>query len=181
LAEPNVTSTDTLTRANEAVGRGSWEEARDLFQRSLAVEETPEALEGLGVAASWLDDADAAAEARERAYRLYRRRGDRLEAGRVAVSLAMAHLEFLGEPAPASGWLRRAHRVLEGLDPTPLNGWIALGEGLAVIPRPPSPAAPWAPSARRPGALGTCRSTGRGSVGSGPGSGNAASPGPTGG
>jgi hypothetical protein len=41
LAEPNVTSTDTLTRANEARGRGSWEEARDLFQRSLAVEETP--------------------------------------------------------------------------------------------------------------------------------------------
>jgi ATP/maltotriose-dependent transcriptional regulator MalT len=133
LAEPNVTSTDPLTRANEALGRGSWQEARDLFQRSLDVEETPEALEGLGVAASWVDDADAAAEARERAYRLYRRRGDRLEAGRVAVSLAMAHLEFLGEPAPASGWLRRAHRVLEGLDPTPINGWIALGEGFIAV------------------------------------------------
>jgi LuxR family maltose regulon positive regulatory protein len=122
-----------LRRANEALGRGSWQEARDLFQSSLTAEETPEALEGLGVAASWLDDADEAAEARERAYRLYRQRGNRLEAGRVAMSLAMAHLEFLGEPAVASGWLRRARRVLEDLDPTPISGWIALGEGFIAV------------------------------------------------
>jgi hypothetical protein len=41
MVEPNFASTDTLTRANEALGRGSWEQARDLFQRSLAVEELP--------------------------------------------------------------------------------------------------------------------------------------------
>lgn len=133
MEEPKVISADTLTRANEALGHGSWQEARELFQSSLAEEETPEALEGLGVAASWLDDADGAAEARQRAYRRYRQRGDRLEAGRVAMSLAMAHLEFLGEPAVASGWLRRARRVLEGLDPTSINGWIALGEGFIAV------------------------------------------------
>lgn len=41
MAEPNVTSMDTLTRANEALGRGSWQEARDLFRRFLAVEQLP--------------------------------------------------------------------------------------------------------------------------------------------
>jgi len=44
------------------------------FADALAREETPEALEGLSWAAWWLDDADAVFDAREQAYRLYRRR-----------------------------------------------------------------------------------------------------------
>src|SRR3954447_13986967 len=37
----------------QALGKGAWEEAFDLFTAAVQEAETPEALEGLGVAASW--------------------------------------------------------------------------------------------------------------------------------
>jgi DNA-binding CsgD family transcriptional regulator/predicted negative regulator of RcsB-dependent stress response len=127
------TSTDALARAGEALMRGSWQEARELFETSLSLEETPEALEGLGVAASWLDDAETSDNVRERAYRAYRERGDRLGAARVAMSIAMTHIGFLGAPAVSRGWLRRASGLLQDLDRTPIHGWIALGEGFIAV------------------------------------------------
>ena len=134
LQESNASSTDAFAQAGEAVMRGSWQEARELFETSLAEQETPEGLEGLGLAASWLADVEASDGARERAYRAFRERGDRLDASRVAMSIAMTHIGFLGAPAVARGWLRRAKGLVEDLDPTPIHGWIALGEGfLAAI------------------------------------------------
>jgi hypothetical protein len=44
---------------------------------------TAEALEGRSHAAWWLDDAETMFEARERAYRLYRRDGDLRSAART--------------------------------------------------------------------------------------------------
>ena len=132
--DSNPSSTDVLARAGDALMRGSWQEARELFETSLSEQETPEALEGLGLAASWLADVEASDNARERAYRAFRERGDRLEAARVAMSIAMTHIGFLGAPAVARGWLRRAGGLLRDLDPTPIHGWIALGEGfLAAV------------------------------------------------
>ena len=133
VQEATPGSPETLARAGEALSRGSWQEARELFETSLAMEETPEGLEGLGVAAIWLDDAQTADEVRERAYRAYRRRGARLEAARVAMTIAMTHLGFLGAPAISRGWLRRAKALLEDLDPTPIHGWVALGEGFIAV------------------------------------------------
>lgn len=134
MQESKPSSTDALARAGEALMRGSWQEARQLFETSLSEQETPEALEGLGLAASWLADIEASDNARERAYRVYRERGDRLEAGRVAMSIAMTHIGFMGAPAVARGWLRRAGRLLDDIDPTPIHGWISLGEGfLAAV------------------------------------------------
>jgi DNA-binding CsgD family transcriptional regulator/predicted negative regulator of RcsB-dependent stress response len=134
LQEPSPTSIDALARAGEAMMRGSWEEARELYEASLAEAETPEALEGLGITASWLDDAETSDTVRERAYRLYRERGGLLEAARVAMSIAMTHIGFLGAPAVSRGWLRRGSHLLEDIDPTPIHGWITLGEGfLSVI------------------------------------------------
>jgi hypothetical protein len=92
-----------------------WDAARASFQQALATEATPEALEGLSWAAWWLDDAAAVFEARERAYGLYRKRGDGTGAARMATWLAADHLDFHGAWAVASGWLRRAHRLLDPL------------------------------------------------------------------
>lgn len=134
LQESNANPKDTLAQAGEALERGSWQEARELFERSLDQEETPEALEGLGVAASWLADVEASDNARERAYRAFRERGARLDAARVGMSIAMTHIGFLGAPAVSRGWLRRAKGLVEDLDPTPIHGWISLGEGfLAAV------------------------------------------------
>lgn len=58
------------------------------FEETPGARELPEALEGLGIAAWWLDLADLVFDSRERAYRLSQARGDRAHAARVAVWLA---------------------------------------------------------------------------------------------
>jgi DNA-binding CsgD family transcriptional regulator len=124
-----TTAADALAKAGDAMMRGSWQEASELFEVSLALEETPEALEGLGVAASWVDDPETSANARERAYRGFRKRGAPLESARVAMTLGMMHIGFMGAPDVARGWLRRARHILEDVELTPIHGWVALGEG----------------------------------------------------
>ena len=106
-----------------------WDAARTLFRRAVAVDESPEALEGLSWAAWWLDDGDEVFDARERAYRLYRRRGEAAAAARMATWLAADQLDFRGAWPVASGWLRRAHRLLDPLEPGPEHGWLAFHEG----------------------------------------------------
>ena len=108
---------------------GRWAPARAVFQQAVASDETPEALEGLSWAAWWLDDSEAVFEARERAYRLYKARGDRASAARMATWLAADQLDFRGAAAVANGWLRRAHRLLDPLEPGPDHGWLAFHEG----------------------------------------------------
>lgn len=111
------------------LAEGRWEAARSAFEQALAVEESPEGLEGLSWAAWWLDDEAAVFGARERAYRLYRSRGDSAAAARMATWLAADELEFHGAAPVAQGWLRRAHRLLDPLEPGPDHGWLAFHEG----------------------------------------------------
>ncbi len=107
-------SADDLSAGRAALEAGAWREAQDAFERALAIEETPEALEGLGLAAWWLDLAAIVFDARERAYRGYRSRGDHRAAARVAVWIAWDSAAFRGEDGVAHGWLQRARRLLEG-------------------------------------------------------------------
>jgi LuxR family transcriptional regulator, maltose regulon positive regulatory protein len=112
-----------------ALSRGEWEQARRAFESALAEGQVPEALEGLGLAACWLDDAPVVFEAREAAFRLYVERGDRLGAARVAAALAWDYEAFRGELAVANGWIRRGRRLLEGLPASAELGQLALREG----------------------------------------------------
>lgn len=73
----------------------------------------------------WLEEYAAGIEARERAYRLYRVRDDRTGAARVAIWLSSDYADFRGETAVANGWLRRAERLLDGLEPTPEHALLA--------------------------------------------------------
>jgi DNA-binding CsgD family transcriptional regulator len=126
--------TQALATAHQALARGAWEEARTGFEAALALQETPEALEGLGLATWWLDDGRAVFAAREQAYRLYHARGDRRGAGRVALSLAEDALYFRGQPAVARGWLGRARELLESPVTLPEQGWLHIVSGdLALI------------------------------------------------
>jgi len=118
---------------HEALSRGQWADARAAFEASLASSESPESLEGLGLAAWWLDDADAVFEARERAYKLYLDRGDRLAAARVAVWLAWDCWAFRGETAVANGWLQRARRHLEGGGPSRELAWLEARESQLAL------------------------------------------------
>jgi LuxR family transcriptional regulator, maltose regulon positive regulatory protein len=109
--------------------QADWAAARERFGEALAAEETPEAFEGLSWAAWWLDDGPGVFAAREAAYRLYMQRGDPAGAARMATWLAADQLDFCGAWAVASGWLRRAQRLLAGIEPGPEHGWLAFHEG----------------------------------------------------
>jgi LuxR family transcriptional regulator, maltose regulon positive regulatory protein len=108
---------------------GQWEAARATFERAVDAAGTPEAFEGLSWAAWWLDDGDTVFDARERAYRLYKDEGDVAGAARMATWLASDQLDFHGAFAVAGGWVARAHRLLDPLEPGPEHGWLAFLEG----------------------------------------------------
>jgi len=129
----NVAATD-FDAGRAALSKGQWAEARHAFEAAFAHEATPETLEGLATAAYWQGDGGALFAAREEAYRLYQKRGDNRSAARVATLLALEYEAGRGESAISNGWLRRAHRLLEGLEPTPEHAWLALWEGhLALL------------------------------------------------
>src|SRR3954463_5211414 len=115
--------------AGDALGRGAWLDARAIFERELARGESPEALEGLGLTAWWLDLADSVFDSRERAYRLYLDRGDKPSAARVGVWLAWDYWAFRGESAVASGWLQRARRLLDDHPAAAERAWLEIREG----------------------------------------------------
>ena len=125
--------TDDRARGDAALDRGAWQEAFEAFEANLRDVESPEALEGLGLAAWWLDDADTVFDARERAYRLFLDRSDSRGAARVAVWLAWDYWAFRGENAVASGWLQRARRLLEKEPACAERAWLELREAALAL------------------------------------------------
>ena len=125
-------SADCLT-GNQALQRGAWVEARAAFEAALEIRESPEALEGLGVAAWWLDLADLLFDVRERAYRLYLSRDDKRGAARLATSIAWDCWAFRGEHAVANGWLHRARRHLDNDPDCAERAWLELREGVLAL------------------------------------------------
>jgi LuxR family maltose regulon positive regulatory protein len=125
----NVVGAGAVRTGWAELGEGQWSAAREYFEKALAEGETPEAFEGLSWAAWWLDDAETVFETRERAYRLYRTSGDTAGAARMATWLAADALDFHGAWAVASGWLARAHRLLDDSEPGSEHGWLAFHEG----------------------------------------------------
>jgi DNA-binding NarL/FixJ family response regulator len=120
---------EALAAGWEALAATDWERARASFETAMAMEPSAGALEGLSLAAWWLDDAETMFATRERAYGLYHRDGDRLSAGRLATLFGIDYFSFRGEAAIGNGWFRRAHRLLEGLPPAPDHGWLWIWEG----------------------------------------------------
>jgi DNA-binding CsgD family transcriptional regulator len=123
-----------LNRATEALDNADWGAARQLFTETLEHEELPEALEGLGTVAFFLDEAELALDARERAYAGYREAGRATDAARVAIALAWDYRTVRGERAVGDGWLARARRLLDGCGPTREQGWLALREASFALP-----------------------------------------------
>jgi DNA-binding NarL/FixJ family response regulator len=122
-----------LDRGRLALAQGRWRDARRGFEAALRQGDAAEAYEGLGLAAWWLDAAATVFASRQHAYRIYVERGEREDAARVAVWLAWDHLSFRGERSLAGGWLRRAHRMLEGTGVSVERAWLAAREGSIAL------------------------------------------------
>jgi LuxR family transcriptional regulator, maltose regulon positive regulatory protein len=124
-----------------ALSRGAWEEA--VAALDAAVADSPGdavAWESLGNACMWLQDTDREIEARQRAYALYRERGDDASSARVALDLVWDFLEIRGEPAVANGWFQRARRLLEGLPPAPEHALLAVFQCFMAMDTDPAAA-----------------------------------------
>ena len=109
----------------EALARGAWAEARARFGEALAQNETPQAYEGLGIAARYELDADAAIDAHQRGYRLARSQDDAATAALLAIQLGYDAYAFRG-PAEASGWVERAGQLVEGEPPCVASAYVPL-------------------------------------------------------
>jgi LuxR family maltose regulon positive regulatory protein len=132
-SNPVAPASDPLAAARAALARGEWPEARRGFEAALEREETPEALEGLAAAAYWLSDGPAVFGAQERAYSLYHKRGDRRGAARMATDLALLYEANRGESAVSNGWLQRANRQLEGVEPSVEHAWLRFWEAHLIL------------------------------------------------
>ena len=106
-----VGGADALAAGRAALRVAAWAEARARFEEAVASTESSEAWEGLSRAAWWLGDQEQTMTARECAYRGYRRAGDVCGAARMAMWLASDHLDFRGDDAVASAWLRRGRAL----------------------------------------------------------------------
>ncbi|MGZ6615254.1 MAG: hypothetical protein ACXVFQ_12590 [Solirubrobacteraceae bacterium] len=119
---------ELLAAAGRELALGAWGEARDRYEQLLELGESAEVLEGLAVAAWWLDDLDTAISARERAYVLRREQGQTIEAARLAGFLAWDYGAMRGVNAVANGWLQRARRLVAEVPPSAEHAWLPLIE-----------------------------------------------------
>jgi LuxR family transcriptional regulator, maltose regulon positive regulatory protein len=124
-AGPGERVEDMLALGAAALGRGNWADARDAYQRALAVGEDAATLEGLAYACWWLRDDAVTVDARRKAFRLYLDAGDSVSAARVAISLARDHI-LQGERSVATGWVGRAQRLLAEAGPLVESGWLSI-------------------------------------------------------
>ena len=130
-----------LERGQAALARGAWEDAvADLSAVVGAEPRDAAAWEALGVAFTAVCDAGRAIEARERAYALYRERGDDLGSARVALDLAYDFIEWRGEMAVANGWLQRGRRLLAGLPPAREHALLRIMDAFLAMEEDPAAA-----------------------------------------
>jgi DNA-binding CsgD family transcriptional regulator len=119
---------DPRAVADRALAGGDWPAARDAFRAALATGEDPEVLAGLADALWWLGDIRQSMTHRERAFALFRQRGDPLSAAAAGWLLSLDHWENLGNAASGRGWLARTRRLVDEHALEPLRGWVLLLE-----------------------------------------------------
>lgn len=123
--DPGTSS--ALDTARVASRQRAWQEALERYQQADAIEPLGgRDLESLAEAAWFAAQVDLSIETKERAVRVYLTADDRPRAAYLAVDLAQQYY-LKGEHSVASGWLRRAERLLDGLPETFAHGYLALG------------------------------------------------------
>ncbi|MHB8512107.1 MAG: transcriptional regulator [Actinomycetota bacterium] len=118
---------DALEEAHAAAARADWPTAFDRFiEADAAGLVTTGDLPVLAGAAYATGHLDATVEAWERAHAGCLAAGDAVNASAAAVKVALHLLIDTGLMAPVRGWARRAERLLEGSDESPVHAWLAV-------------------------------------------------------
>ena len=116
-----------LEQGREAAARGDFQEAYRLVMEADARQGLQETdlplLADLAYAAGHLD---VTIETWERAHAQSLRAGNRLAAATAAMRVALHLLLDTALMAPIRGWIRRAERLLEDSEETPVHAWIAV-------------------------------------------------------
>jgi DNA-binding CsgD family transcriptional regulator len=118
--------TAPIERGREQLSQGAWTEARASFEDAVADDPSPEALFGLGIAAWWLGDTEAALSAWERSYTTAMSNDDWERAVLCAVYLCLGYEMSLGNEAIATAWVDRAEEIVTRRELEPFTGWILL-------------------------------------------------------
>jgi DNA-binding CsgD family transcriptional regulator/Tfp pilus assembly protein PilF len=115
-----------LERAREQLSAGAWTNAKASFGDAIREDPSPEAQFGLGVAAWWLGETEAALSSWEHAYTTSVEREDLERAVFSAVYLSLGYEMSLGNEAVATAWVDRAEELVAAHGLTPFTGWVAL-------------------------------------------------------
>ncbi|HMJ13910.1 MAG TPA: hypothetical protein VK524_20975 [Polyangiaceae bacterium] len=121
------TQTTAVEQARAAADRGEWQEAFELLTNAdaclpLCGPDLP-FFAGVAYAAG---DLDRTIDAWERAHTEALRGKDHVLAAGAAVRVALHLLFDTALMAPVRGWMKRAERLLEGHDETPVHAWLAV-------------------------------------------------------
>ena len=115
---------DDLTAAGQAaLDGGRWREARDAFESSLLETETAAARFGLATALWWLGESQESVEHCTAAYASFRKAGDWNGAVDCALWLGVTYKANFANFVAANGWIARAERLLERIEPGAAHGW----------------------------------------------------------
>lgn len=117
---------ELVSRGRNALAAADWEGARDCFERAVALEESPEALDGLGRALHFLGEYHDAMAVTEQAFLAYNEAGRVVDAADCARWLAFSHGTINGNLAVAGGWMGRAKTLLDDIDECAGHGWLLL-------------------------------------------------------
>ena len=122
-----MTETQLVEQGRDAASAGDWSRAYDLLVR--ADEQANLTVDDLGLlaeAAYAAGHLEVTIEAWERAHAQAVRAGESLAAADAASRVALHLLMDTALMAPIRGWVKRAERMLEGYDQTPVHAWLAV-------------------------------------------------------
>jgi class 3 adenylate cyclase len=123
---------DGLEAARDAFRRHAWPEAVEVFEAAGEDLANPEDLEQYGTALWWLGRPDESNDALERAFRAFADAERRLDAARVAMTLAYQAFRGLSGPV-GGGWAAQAARLLAQEPEGPLHARLAIFEALPSL------------------------------------------------
>jgi DNA-binding CsgD family transcriptional regulator len=116
-----------IERGRQALARRAWGEAYELLADAPVSALSGRELNDLADAAWWTARLDQSIGIRQKAYAASVAEGDEIQAGGVALRLAIDHFTR-GEPSVGAGWLGRAHRHLDRKPDCPEVGFMPVIE-----------------------------------------------------